>query len=83
MADRYNFRLDNSYMAVHVIMNQNLCRIANSLCKIFLIIQVELIYYQYASYHWINTLLSGAWDQAVAAAIDSILYHNHNQNMDP
>ena len=53
MADLNYCILDHSYTAVYVFMNQKLSRIANSLCKIFLIIQVELIYYQYASYHWI------------------------------
>ena len=83
MADPYYCRLDNSHTAVHVFKNKKLCRIANSLRKIFLIIPVELIYYQYASYHLISPLLSRTWNQAVSAAIESILYDNHNQNMDP
>ena len=51
MADLNYCILDNSYTAVNVFMNRKLRRIANSLCKIFLIISVELIHYQYASYH--------------------------------
>ena len=82
MAELNYCRFDNLHTAVHVFTNQKMCRIAYSLCKVFLIIPAELIYYQYASYHWIGTLLSWTWDRAVSAAIDSILYHNHNQNMD-
>ena len=50
MADLNYCRFGNSYTAVHVFTNQKMCRLANSLCKVFLIIPVELIYYQYASY---------------------------------
>ena len=58
MAELNYCRFDNLHTAVHVFTNQKMCRIAYSLCKVFLIIPAELIYYQYASYHWIGTLLS-------------------------
>ena len=45
MADLNYCGFDNSYTADHVFTNQKVCRSANSLIKVFLIIPVELIYY--------------------------------------
>ena len=83
MTDLNNCILDNLYTAVHVFMNQNFCRIANSLCKIFLIPVVSLFITSMLAFIEFHTLLSMTWDRAISAAIVSILYHNHNQNMDP